>query len=337
MRASVSKIDLLKDIYFQKEYVSLYLGPGHEIFEFDYQSGSDRFYNLSVKRPIDRIGDVVVSDGYFDLESAYGYGGYYSTTENQVFLHKAFNAYYQQCKDERVIAEFIRFHPYNTFPSVSNFWLDFLTLDRKTISIDLTIKKEERWSKYSSTTRNILRKAAANLILRETDDIDGFMQMYQSTMEKNNASSFYYFPKEFYEKLKSMNNVRLFSVVYEDQIINMSFVLIGKDLAHYHLSTNSGSFAKLNGNYFLLDSVCDFLKQNYPGVSEFHLGGGRTSANDDTLLAFKSKFSCIQNSFHIAGKIFNDTVFQKYCEDFDKLYPELKNAKYFLKYRMDVT
>lgn len=330
----MKKIDLSKDIYYQKEYAFLYLAEGEKLFEFDYRHGADRLYNLSVKRPITFIGNVAVNDGYYDLETAYGYGGYYCTTEDRGFLDKALNAYRQQCMDEQIIAEFVRFHPYNTFPSANNGYLDFIALDRPTVSIDLTIPKADRWSGYSGTTRNILRKASLNLVFHETEDIDGFMHLYQSTMEKNKADSCYYFPREYYEKLLAITNVKLFKVMHDEHTINMSFVLFGNNLAHYHLSANDINFSKLNGNYFLLDSVCDYAKQNHPEISQFHLGGGRSNLDADSLLAFKSKFSNIRNNFYIAGKIFNRAIYQQYTEAFHALHPELQNAKYFLKYRM---
>lgn len=332
----MKKIDLSKDIYYLKEYASLYLAEGQKLFEFDYRDGSDRFYNLTVKRPICHIGNYVVDDGYYDLETAYGYGGYYSTTEDQLFLDKALSAFHQQCMDEQIIAEFIRYHPYNTFSSVNNKCLDFIALDRRTVSIDLSISKEQRWSGYSGTTRNILRKAAPQLAFHETEDIDGFMRLYQSTMENNNASSFYYFTKEYYERLLAINNVKLFAVTHDNHTITMSFVLFGNNLAHYHLSGNDKSFSKLNGNYFLLDSVCDFININYPEISQFHLGGGRSNLDSDSLLAFKSKFSNIRNDFYIGGKVFNQDVYQSYIQKFNALYPALKNTRFFLKYRMEV-
>jgi hypothetical protein len=251
-------------------------------------------------------------------------------------LEQALEAYRQQCADERIIAEFVRFHPFNTFPSTSNRFLDFAALDRQTVSIDLTISKEDRWLGYSSTTRNILRKVIPNLTFHETDDIDCFMNLYQTTMEKNNADSFYFFPVEYYRKLLAMKNVKLFAVKHEHHVINMSFVLFGNDLAHYHLSANDINFSKLNGNYLLLDSVCDYAKLNHPEVSQFHLGGGRTNSESDSLLAFKSKFSSIRNNFYIAGNIFNRTIYQEYIDALHELHPELRNSKFFLKYRMGV-
>jgi hypothetical protein len=333
----LKKINLLNDVYYQKQYASLYLAESEKIFEFDYQEGSDRFYNLSIKRPIARISNVAIDNGYYDIETAYGYGGYYCTTEDPSFLKKVSDAYYQKCRDERIIAEFVRFHPYNTFPSVNNRYLDFVALDRQTVSIDLVISKEDRWSEYSSTTRNILRKALPNLVFHETKDIDGFIGLYQSTMRKNNADSFYYFTREYFEGLLAMSNVKLFAVSNEYHMINMAFVMFGKNLAHYHLSANDNNFSRLNGNYFLLDSVCDFVKLNYPEISQFHLGGGRTNLDTDSLLAFKSKFSRNRNNFYIAGKILNKEMYQQYIKVFDALHPEFKSSRFFLKYRMDVS
>lgn len=327
----MKKIDLLNDIYYLKEYTTLYLTEGSTIFEFDYQDGTDRFYNLSIKRPINNG----TNGGYFDLETAYGYGGYYCTTEDKGFLKKAFKAYSQKCIEEQIIAEFVRFHPWNTFLSLDSTNLDFLAVDRQTVSIDLRPQKADRWLNYSSTTRNILRKASSNFCLLETDNIEEFMRLYQSTMKKNNANDFYFFPKNYYEKLLAMENVKLFSVVYDNQIIHMSFVLLGKDLAHYHLSANNQKFSKLNGNYYFIDSMCEYLKKNYPYISEFHLGGGRSNLNNDSLLAFKSKFSQIRNNFFIAGKIFNHIVFENYTDAFHVIHPELKSTKFFLKYRME--
>lgn len=330
------KIDLSKDIYYLKEYAALYLREGEEFFEFEYRDGSDRFINLAVKRPILQIGNLAVDDGYYDLETAYGYGGYYSTTNDPIFLDKAQRSYRQKCVDERIIAEFIRFHPYNTFPALNNGYLDFVAHDRQTVSIDISIPKNERWLGYSSTTRNILRKATPHLTFNETEDVEEFMRLYQLTMEKNKANSFYYFSREYYEKLLAISKVKLFKVTHENHTINMSFVLFGNDLVHYHLSANDLSFSKLNGNYYLLDSVCDFVKLNYPEISQFHLGGGRSNLDADSLLAFKSKFSNIRNSFYIAGKIFNHAIYQQYIEAIHAIHPELISARFFLKYRMEV-
>lgn len=331
----LKEFDLLSDIYYSKAYVSLYLKAGESIFSFEYREGGDKFFNIAIKRPIDKVGNVRIVDGYFDLETAYGYGGYYTTTDSQDFLCHAFDAYKQKCLDERIIAEFSRFHPYNDMPSVHGSYFNFVVPDRETVSIDLSLTKEARWSKYSATTRNILRRASAKLYFKETVDIDAFMVLYQATMEKNKADRGYYFLREYYEKLLALENVKLFAVIYENSIVNMSFVLFGQKLAHYHLSANNNEFLRLSGNYYLLDAVCDYVNANYPTISDFHLGGGRTNVPDDSLLAYKSKFSNIRKKFYIAGKIFNLPVYRQYVDLFHEQHPEHINTNYFLKYRME--
>ena len=178
------KIDLLKDIYYSKDYTDLYLSEGEEIFEFDYCDGKNKFYNLSVKRIIDKIGNSPINDGYYDLETAYGYGGFYSTTQDDEFLRAAMGAYHERCSDEKIIAEFLRFHPYNSFPFAAPNCLDFLVCDRQTVAIDLSTPKDLRWLGYSSTTRNILRKSSTVMQFNQTDDIDEFMKEYNIEADK---------------------------------------------------------------------------------------------------------------------------------------------------------
>lgn len=330
----MKRLNLLDDIYYSKEYVSLYLKDNESVFLFQYNEGEEIFYNIAIKRPVDKIGSVNIVDGYYDLETAYGYGGYYATTDDAAFLRRSYDAYQNKCLDERIIAEFIRFHPYNDIPVKWDSYFDFLALDRKTISIDLSVKKEERWADYSATTRNILRRSSDDLFINESVDIYAFMELYQSTMKRNNAEFSYYFDKKYYEELLLLDNVKLFAVMHNNCIVNMSFVLFGKQIMHYHLSANNNDFMRKQGNYYLLDFLCDYAKTKYPEISAFHLGGGRTNSTDDSLLGFKSKFSKIRNNFYIAGKVFNKSVYRSYIELFHELYPEHVCTKYFLKYRL---
>ena len=330
----LKKFNLVEDIYYSIGYTSLYLKEGESLFVFNYKKGNDEFFNISIKRPINKIANEDIRDGYFDLENAYGYGGYYATTENSEFLDSALEVYQKKCNDENIIAEFIRFHPYNSIVHINQSYFDLFALDRETVSIDLRLTKQERWSNYSATTRNLLRRLSNDISIVESFDIDTFLALYRSTMDRNNADKSFYFDRTYFENLLALQNVKLFAVVYNNIIVNMSFILFGRDLAHYHLSANNNEFLKLSGNYYLLDAVCDYISNYYPSISEFHLGGGRTNNNSDALLAFKSKFSKVRNEFCIAGKVFNQSVYHSYIDDFHRRYPECIDTKYFLKYRM---
>jgi len=326
--------NLLEDIYYSKEYSSLYIHEGESVFEFHYQENKELFYNMAIKKPINKIGSVDVNDGYYDLETAYGYGGYYSTSDNPAFLSRAIDAYKKKCLNENIIAEFIRFHPYNKFPFKYSNLLDFVVADRDVVVIDLSISKSERWSKYNEATRRKIRKGSSALLFEESIDINRFIDLYQSTMRKNKAEEFYYFPYHYFENLLSLKNVKLFAVKSDDHIVHMSIFFFCKNIVHYHLGANDNNYLHLNANSYVFDSVCDYAKDNYITPMYFNLGGGRSNANEDSLLAFKSGFSDIRKKYFIAGNVYDPSVYFKYTKIYDQLYPEYTSNKYFLKYRM---
>jgi len=316
-------MNLLNDIYYSKEYTSLYLKEHEKLFEFRYQEDDKIFYNLSIKRPILNIANKMVTDGYFDLETAYGYGGYYVNTEDKNFIEKALAEYAYRCNEENIIAEFIRFHPFNDFPTKHNNVFDLNIYDR-----DVVIKNlpEDVISSYTSKVRNIVKRATEKVEILQSSNIDKFIELYNATMLKNDAEDFYFFDKKYYMNLLKNNNVKLYEVKYENTIIAMAFFMFKGAVGHYHLSANTELSYKVNSNYALLNYVFDEAK--------FMLGGGTTSKEDDSLFKFKKKFSKELKPFYISGKVFNKEIYDKY----NKIW-QVQNkddVKYFLKYRLEI-
>jgi hypothetical protein len=89
---------LIDDIYYLDSYISLYLKDDEELFSFIYEESDNFFINKTIKRPIKKIGDIEVNDNFYDLETAYGYGGYYTNSDDIDFLKEAFKAYEEKCK-----------------------------------------------------------------------------------------------------------------------------------------------------------------------------------------------------------------------------------------------
>ena len=323
-------MNLLEDIYYQKEYISLYLKDEEEIFEFNYSQGDFFFINIAIKKPIKKIGEIILEEKYFDIETAYGYGGIYCNTNDDLFLKKALKNYKKYCKDNQVIADFSRIHPFNSTHKYIKEYYNLYVLDRKTISVDTALSNPERWSNYSAKVRNILRKCKRELIVRQSDDIDTFFHLYNKTMHKNNADDFYFFDRSYFEMLLSVKNIELYEVLLNDKVISASFIMYGKDICYYHLSANEYDYKKYNANYFILDSLFDIAHER--GMQYFFLGGGRTNQEDDSLLKFKKKFSKIQSDFYIAGIVHNQAIYDKYCEIWEE--KNKQEVTYFLKYRL---
>jgi len=324
-----SKLNLLDDIYYSNEYISLYLQEGEELFNFKYEEGNDFFINKTIKRPICKIGNIEVFDGFYDLESAYGYGGFYTNSSNEDFVCRAFEAYDKRCKDEKIIAEFIRFHPFNNFPLKYARYLNLNLHDRDVVVVPLG---NDILSSYTSKVRNITKRAAEKVIISKSVNLDKFIELYAETMKKNEASEFYFFHKYFFENLLAFKEVELYEIVSENQIIAMAFFMEGSDLSHYHLSANSNISYKLNANYALLYILSEIAKKR--GKQYLVLGGGTTPSEDDSLLKFKKKFSKETKPFYISGKIYNQEVYDKYLNIWEA--QNRNEIKYFLKYRIEV-
>jgi hypothetical protein len=321
-----------KDIYFDKDFCDLSIIKSSELFRFKYEEKDWIFKSISIKKPILNIAGVAVTDGYYDLESPYGYAGYYINTNDSGFIFRAMESYFKRCKEEKVVAEYLRFHPFISTQDISETLFDFFEIDRKVVVVDLQQNKESRWANYSTTTRNILRKCIKNdLSFKESDDYELFKSLYKNTMLRNQANESYYFTDDYFSKIFQRLDVKLFKVSYKNKTLAMSIVLFGPELVHYHLSANSLESLNLNANYYLLDKVFDYateLKKKF-----MLLGGGRTNHLDDSLFKFKKKFSPEFRDFVIAGKVFNQRKYEEYCKIWKKnaSNPE---QNYFLKYRL---
>jgi len=323
-------IDLKNDIYYQNEYSSLYATDDGELFSFKYEEGENEITFNSIKRIIKTVAGISVEPQYYDLETPYGYGGPLTNCYDDAFLKAAFYAYRQECIAQNIVCEFIRFHPFNAFCQRSTFF-DFHAQERQVVMVDLSLTTDERWAQYSKNTRNILRKANNRLIrLKHEDSLDAFCKLYQLTMDKNEASEFFYFKKNYFEQLSSIKGVELLSVELESSTVSTGFFMHGQDISNYHLSANNSDYFKENGNYALLDFAFEQAKDR--GCKWMMLGGGRTSDENDSLFKFKSKFSKQSLPFFIGGLTFLPEVRTKLNSMWQQENPD-SQLKLFQLYR----
>ncbi len=323
------RLNLLEDIYYNNEYISLYLQEGEELFNFRYDEGEDFLLNKTIKRPIVKIGNINLDDGYYDLESAYGYGGFYTNSDDDAFLKRAFERYKKRCHDENIIAEFMRFHPFNDFPLEHDKYLEFNLYDRDVVVVSL---ENNILNSYNSKVRNTIKRASEKVVVKESHNLEKFIELYNETMTKNDATAFYFFNKKLFTNLYNMKEVKLYEVLFENEVVAMGFFMEGSYLMHYHLSANSQLSYKLNANYALLYKLSEIAKAE--SKAYLVLGGGSTALEDDPLLKFKKKFSKKTKPFYISGKIYNQEIYKNYVGLWEEQSSE--NIPYFLKYRLEL-
>lgn len=321
-----------KDIYFQEEYVKLYDDDDNKGKCIVVENNSNVMLFPFLSRTF-FVGRKI----YHDFETAYGYGGPILKKEDIFFKHAALQEMFDFLSRNDYIAGFIRFHP--LLNNQMQFNIGQVIDDRNTVMIDLSLSVEDIWMKEIHTkNRNVIKKGAKEGLKFVVDDhfvhLNEFITLYNRTMDKLSADNFYYFSDDYYRKfVRNIPDSFLGLVYYNKQIIAAAIFMYQDEYGHYHLAGSDERYLKLAPNNFLLFHAALELKSR--GVKSFHLGGGTTSQEGDSLFSFKSRFSKIRCQFSIGKLIFNHAVYEQQCKDWEvKNIEKVEHYKNFLlKYK----
>ncbi|WP_169752555.1 GNAT family N-acetyltransferase [Campylobacter mucosalis] len=324
-------IEFWRDIYQSDDYIRLYLNSGDEIFRFCYREADAIFQNVSIKSKIERIGSKSVS-GYYHLESVYGYGGFYTNTQDKDFIKRALESYKKRCENECIIAEFMRFNVFNDFCKSHSEFFDVCINNRETVLVNLSQSYDEIFNSFEPSLRRNVRSAIKHEL--EFCEIElncknayKFYELYTQTMTKNNAMKFYFFDESYFWQLFTLENVKVYGAKFRGEIVNMIVLFMQKGVIYYHLGASDVRFYNLNANAFVFDSII----KTYAKTQNFlYLGGGTSSDSNDALFKFKRKFSKDIRQFYIAGLIYNHKIYNLYNEIWQS--QSSKTSKLFLKY-----
>ena len=320
------------DIYFKEEYANLYkeIEKG-EVENFCFESELGKVVFIYIKREI-----ILDNTKYYDIITPYGYGGPLIQNCKYENKDKLISLFWEKFLEyaflNKIICSFVRFHP---IEKNYEYCRNIMVLERISSTVCIDLKSEEQiWNDISSKCRNIIRKSIKNNVLVQKDEnlkqINDFQKLYYDTMKKNKADEYYFFKKEFFEKLKSLEKKEIthFYALHGDKIVSSILVLMGDEYLHYYLSANSQEGYLLNANSLLLYEIAKFGLKN--GYKYFHLGGGY-GGDDTSLFKFKSSFHKNHTlSFYIGKKIFNQQIYNRLCQ---KMGINDKNINYFPAYR----
>ncbi len=331
----------LIDIYYKPGYINFFLQDLNETAVLFYYNDNEKIAIAPfIKRCVNDLGYDLESK-YYDLESVYGYSGFVTNTSDSDFIGDFFQTFDAFCRKNNIISELCRYNPLSKNVVVTKKFRTSI-FDRKTVTIDLCKPYEEIWTKqYSSKNRNIVRKAeklgykyliTSNPTL---DEITEFTRIYNYSMRMVEAEEFYLFKIDAYIKMFNLlqNDVFLAMVKTEtEEIISAAIFLRYNEKFHYHLSGRSENADNSATNY-LLDNSVRFAQNS--GLKQFHLGGGRTNADNDSLLKFKKSFGESSTNFYISKKIHNEVIYNEVVEQWKIANPNLseKYSRYILKYR----
>ena len=327
-----------QDIYFTKKYLSLYESSTQKaqcvICREDDKIMIMPFLKSEIK-------------GFCDFETAYGYGGPISNTDNNEWCNAAFFKIHDYLGENNYICGFTRFHPilHNELLISQDIGNDYkrdiqIVYDRKTIAINTSKSIEDIWTKQiSSKNRNMIRKAEKNDLVYKTeynfDSYNEFKDIYRSTMQRLSADDFYFFNDDYFEKLRrNLSGCSFLGTVRKnDKLICAAIFMYSKLYGHYHLEGSDKDYSNFGANNLLLwKAACEMHNL---GIQEFHLGGGTGASVDDSLYKFKKSFSKNEKKFYIGKQIFKLNQYEEICNEWEENNSE-KISTYgnrLLKYR----
>jgi len=239
---------------------------------------------------------------YYDIQSPYGYGGAISSSSDTNFLSRAWASYSNWCKENFVLAEFIRFHP---LLQNWQFYNGEVIYNRDTVFVDLS--SHDLMSNYNPRTRTAIRKALKNEMTFEWIKSDQafyiFPKLYNSAMTLLGAESSYFFSDTYHQLILGWEKVNLAVCRLSDGNIGAAAVFFESNkMIEYHLGASTKTGQTLGAMLMLMYTVSLYAQKL--GYEFLYLGGGTTSEAQDSLLFFKSRLSKLSASFRIGKSVF---------------------------------
>lgn len=319
------------DAYHRSGYVNSCRihGDGEPLLLY-YEGEGLRAMNVVMKRDIHDFApleEVCGPGEYCDYSTPYGYGGMLieaqegrdgpdddkGAVSGESALTAVAGAYRRFCVSEKVVSEFVRFHPLLENDRCGRYFFE-VEAKGPTASIDLS-SHDVIWNKMDGKHRNRVRKAMASQItVRESLDevnVRQFRLLYEETMDRDQARPYYYFSDAYYESM--CRDFKGFCTVFcaemEGVTIATAVILHGARYAHYHLVGTRADYQKYSPASLLVYEAAKWAME--AGCERLHLGGG-LGAREDSLYRFKKKFNREPpHIFSVGRKIYNQTIYEK--------------------------
>lgn len=243
-------------------------------------------------RPIEQ------APGLRDVTSVYGYAGplVYGPAD-EAFLALAHRELAALWRSQGAISAFTRFHPLLE----NQRWAPEATVRAEGETVSLDLGEPEAWRRYRASLRNRINRARRLGLVTSPDPewahLEDFARFYHAAMLRNRAARAYFFPLDYFRRLRQALGENLFLMLTRqgDTIASAAIVSEYRGIVGSHFAMNNPECLALAPTKTLLDDVRRWAAAR--GNRVLHLGGGRGSA-PDSLFAFKAAFSDRRHRFY---------------------------------------
>ena len=256
-----------------------------------------------------------------DVCSAYGYPGPVCSRglRDAAVIENAWKEIVAAWRFQNAVSAFTRFHPLIE----NSEWLMRTSAslgirsNGETVSLDLECSDDERRRAYQRILRQEINSARQLGVTTEVDEswsrLDEFVVLYHQTMERNKAAGSYFFPIEYFRELKAAlgSHAHLMVTTFQGQLALACVFIEYAGTLHAHLEGADHRFMHLSPFKVMVDDVSRWARER--GNRALHLGGGRGGRND-SLFAFKARFSKRRHQFRTGRWVIDDAAYAGLCE-----------------------
>ncbi|MBD3614993.1 MAG: peptidoglycan bridge formation glycyltransferase FemA/FemB family protein [Gracilimonas sp.] len=256
---------------------------------------------------------------YYDLVSPYGYPGILHSS------YSALNTFLGELKEKGkkagYISTFIRLNPLlNPYFLHEDEDISHI-IHGQVVMIDMNNSYDDLRMNYSSNYRRNLKKLVKSgnkLVWNEWELLDDFIEIYNETMERDEATEYYFFPKEYYLRIKDFigtENIDLVIVRDKNQRSIAGAIFCKNDhVVQYHLGGTKNEFLNDSPSKMLFDGIIEKYSNE---VEFFNLGGG-VGNSQDSLFRFKQGFGKEYIKFSTLRIVNDRQRYNNLCADFSK-------------------
>jgi Acetyltransferase (GNAT) domain len=242
-----------------------------------------------ILRPIE--GEGWASDAsLLDATSPYGYGGPFC--HGKVPWDELWSGFAKWMSGNDVVSMFGRLAldsstPSKLLPGAS------VRSDSDNIIVDLTRSPDEQWQHYEHKVRKNVNKAIrAKLhveVKQSFTDLKEFSSLYESTMDRRGASSWYYFGLDFFASMTERLDGSYVAAEIRDEtnrLVSVELVLCSDKFLYSFLGGTLREAFPYAPNDLLKHAVIDYGRES--GRIGYVLGGGYTKG--DGIFRYKKSF-----------------------------------------------
>lgn len=308
------------DVYFRPGYAAAYSDDRTRALAVVITTSTRRFLiplllrEVTVVQPSSSVPD-------YDAITPYGYGGVLPLERGEVTSRDAselVDKLAQWCKKGNVVSCMLRLHP--LLAQHSGFSTGLAGHPGRsvrsvgpTVAIDLLSwddalcgpagMNKGRRSDLLYARRHLTVRLAPCHSSQSREMLRQFRSIYDETMTRLNAKSFYFFPEEYFTFLQdALRGDMIVAVAYQrGQAVSAALFLADSQFGHYHLSGVTPEGKKHKAQTMVLVEAAQWMRKR--GCCWLHLGGGRALA--DSLYYFKRSFGTTEFNYSYITLITN--------------------------------